>query len=383
MAIRYANFDLATGLNDGTSEINAWQSWADLFAGESAGDVVYVKRTATRHTQSARIDFVFFGTGSSDISIVEGYETVIGDGGMFRTSDNMRLQGGLIVRNMDIVFDSDSLPAVETLQVGMMENCRIVQQGRAGIVCHGTTSPRQNYASLVNCYLERNTDGGAGSSVLPGTDVAYMDGCELVEGRQNNNTNDSLVSTNNSDAGTTYTNCTLRGPGGSTANRSAMYVRRSSDNNITIRNCSFHGWGGAAIRIENNTVADSTTVIQGCAFENCDVVIWWITDPSVGSTFMINNVHAGTITRLSQRGSSDYAPTVTGLGFDEISSCFVNGGAGNFSPTADLLAAAYTMESGTYIPGAVSSGGGGGGGGVGLAGKDFGLLPVNRTGEIV
>ena len=381
MAIRYANFDLATGLNDGTSEINAWQSWADLFAGESAGDVVYVKRTATRHTESAIINFTLFSTTDSDISIVQGYETVIGDGGMFRTSDNMRLTTGVIVRNMDIVFDSDSVPAVETQKLGIMENCRIVQQGRAGIVCRGSVSPQQNYSSLVNCYLERNTDGGVGGCVMPGTDVGYMDGCELVEGRQNNNTNDSLVSTNNSDAGTTYTNCTLRGPGGSTASRSAMYVRRSSDNNITIRNCSFHGWGGSAIRIENNTVADSTTVIQGCAFEDCDVVIKWGPDPGVGKTFMINNVHAGTITRLSQRGSSDYAPTVTGLGFDEITSCFVDGGAGDFSPTANLLGAAYTMKSGTYIPGARTPSGGGGGGG--LAGKDFGLLPVNRTGEIV
>ena len=146
MAIRYANFDLATGLNDGTSEINAWQSWTDLFAGESPGDVVYVKRTATRHTQSARIDFALFTATGSDISIVEGYETVIGDGGMFRTSDNMRLTTGVIVRNMDIVFDSDSISAVETEALGMMENCRIVQQGRSGIACRNNSSPAQSYA---------------------------------------------------------------------------------------------------------------------------------------------------------------------------------------------------------------------------------------------
>ena len=75
---RYYNDDLATGSNDGTSEANAWQSLADMVAGAVPGDHVWCKKTASPITVSANTDLP-----SGDIQapiVYQGYGSEIGDG---------------------------------------------------------------------------------------------------------------------------------------------------------------------------------------------------------------------------------------------------------------------------------------------------------------
>lgn len=81
---RYANFDLATGLNDGTSEANAWQSWSDVASGYAAGDRINVKKTASRHdaNASATVTLSTSGTASAPVWF-RAYETTIGDDGLY------------------------------------------------------------------------------------------------------------------------------------------------------------------------------------------------------------------------------------------------------------------------------------------------------------
>src|SRR6056297_603436 len=107
MAIRYANFDLATGANDGTSEADAWQSWTDVFAGDSPGDHIYVKKTASRHTAGAAgslaIDLPFFGGVGTELGILEGYGTTPGDGVKFESGNRARLSSSVLLRGFDIL----------------------------------------------------------------------------------------------------------------------------------------------------------------------------------------------------------------------------------------------------------------------------------------
>lgn len=79
---RYANFDLATGNNDGTSEANAWQTPAAVEAGVAAGDSVNIKKQASPWDLgtdgSIQWDTVH-GTTTNRIRY-RGYGSTIGDG---------------------------------------------------------------------------------------------------------------------------------------------------------------------------------------------------------------------------------------------------------------------------------------------------------------
>jgi hypothetical protein len=77
---RYANFDLATGDNNGTSEANAWQTPAAVIAGVAAGNRVNIKKQASPFQTSGNLVFNVAGTATAPIWY-RGYETTIGDGG--------------------------------------------------------------------------------------------------------------------------------------------------------------------------------------------------------------------------------------------------------------------------------------------------------------
>lgn len=79
---RYANFDLATGLNDGTSEANAWQTVADMAAGMAAGIRCNIKRQANPYAHTGSMDWMNTGTNINPSS-VRGYEITPGDGGFW------------------------------------------------------------------------------------------------------------------------------------------------------------------------------------------------------------------------------------------------------------------------------------------------------------
>jgi hypothetical protein len=76
---RYYDDDLATGLNDGTSEANAWQSLADMAAGVKGGQRVNMKQTASPVVLAANFTWPIGGTGPGPIWF-RGYKTTIGDG---------------------------------------------------------------------------------------------------------------------------------------------------------------------------------------------------------------------------------------------------------------------------------------------------------------
>lgn len=79
---RYANFDLTTGNNDGTSEANAWQTIAAMAAGATAGNRINIKRQASPYALSGNLTVAMNGTAAAPIWC-RAYATTPGDGGFW------------------------------------------------------------------------------------------------------------------------------------------------------------------------------------------------------------------------------------------------------------------------------------------------------------
>ena len=84
---RYANFDLTTGANDGTSEANAWQTPAAVIAGVAAGNRVNIKRQAVPYNLTTTITFNVAGTALAPI-YYRAYANTPGDGGFWDVAYN-------------------------------------------------------------------------------------------------------------------------------------------------------------------------------------------------------------------------------------------------------------------------------------------------------
>jgi len=159
----YANFDLTTGTNAGTSEANAWQSPADIVY--AAGERVNIK-TPTRHTMTATHSSATAGSTTQPI-YVRGYTTTIGDGGAILlhfpatayqwgyTGDNVIAEGFDItdlapVWQTPFSFQSDG---------GLISNLKLIST-TAGV--HTDPRLRLDDCAFDNIYIE--TDGSNSST---------------------------------------------------------------------------------------------------------------------------------------------------------------------------------------------------------------------------
>lgn len=134
---RYCNFDLGSGANDGTSEADAWQSWATATAaisthfGSNPDDTmtVYLKRVATPSTTMYSHNPAN-DPGSQGCVVFEGYATTPGDGasgpsnwfnhaGVFAT-----LSQHTLVRYFDVDAAIANTSGMLRVENGIVEFCR-------------------------------------------------------------------------------------------------------------------------------------------------------------------------------------------------------------------------------------------------------------------
>ena len=121
---RYCNPDLTTGLNDGTSEANAWQSLSTAASSYAAGQRVNIKRTSSRDA-SGDVTFATDATALAPVHI-RGYTSTIGDGGMYQTSGNLNFSGdAMLVEGIDTErATSFGQPFVMSSDGGIAYRCR-------------------------------------------------------------------------------------------------------------------------------------------------------------------------------------------------------------------------------------------------------------------
>jgi hypothetical protein len=133
--VRYCNPDLSTGSNDGSSEANAFQtvSAAETYIETNGPGVhMYFKRTSSRVNATIDLSATFADTTKK--TILEGYETTIGDNGKFQIGHSgngqVRFQSnadGVILRNFDIEYSRTDTNGVLYSQgmTNVIENCKI------------------------------------------------------------------------------------------------------------------------------------------------------------------------------------------------------------------------------------------------------------------
>ena len=197
---RYANFDLATGLNDGTSEANAWQSLASCAAGYAAGDRVNIKRQSSPESLTALTTFSTSGTALAPVYF-RGYETTIGDGGFWASESGTTGLSGLrfsgnycIVEGFDCNLNAASSNALNDFWVSgnnswlikskiqCRGNARLVnmrhvywlQDGDDNISWWGATLCP---GVIMECFIKALSEGSSPSNQLI---IADMFGLELT-----------------------------------------------------------------------------------------------------------------------------------------------------------------------------------------------------------
>jgi hypothetical protein len=179
----YFNPDLATGLDDGTSEANAWQTWASMIAGHVAGGRVNAKKTASRYAPGADIAF---STSATDllVSIFRGYGSTIGDGTKFQfdmsTTFTLSVTGeGVLFQCCDVTGSDATDLCVATGDSSRIEDCIIVNTGTS---TSDHDALRMGDANAFNCYIETNSTG-SGSAALT-NERGTVDNCIIVSTRR-------------------------------------------------------------------------------------------------------------------------------------------------------------------------------------------------------
>lgn len=258
---KYANFDLATGNNDGSSEANAWQTVAAVNAGVAAGNRVNIKRQASPYLLpgGAHVDFTVNGTPTAPIWY-RCYATTPGDGGMWQVRTNvadaysLRFTGNYSwVEGLDFGLGTAyNLNAVHVYGLGSW-----VIRSRI----HQTTDGQ--YANAIASYFQ--ITGGR-------TRYLYFGGANSQNGRVHG----CYIRDDRSGGGTTpilradvylsnvaYTDCVVVGNGGTPA----LLVDRGSDGiGVLVSRCHFYNFtDGVLIDEEPNAITEIVTV-RDCVF---------------------------------------------------------------------------------------------------------------------
>lgn len=172
---KYANFDLATGSDDGTSEANAWKTVGSMVAGYAAGDRVNIKRTASRISGDVTLST---SSGATTPTYFRGYTTTIGDGGLFQSSGRWNMTGtGLTVEGIDIET-SNTAGAMVVNDCSIAIRCLIVNTNASGeglevldasaTLCYakcgtgGYSAIKIQRSTVTECFADAN---GAGRAV--------------------------------------------------------------------------------------------------------------------------------------------------------------------------------------------------------------------------
>ncbi|GEM_PF-5201725 len=167
-AEKYANFDLGTGANDGSSEANAWQTPAAMQAAIAPGDHCYIKRQSSAYNLTTTLTASVSGTATAPIWY-ECYATTPGDKGMWLVNYNT---GGIATLSFTgaycYVEGIDFQPGATTNQHAF----NVTGANSLAIRCRGIMTVDSNFANMRHCdFVLAAAGGGDYSLKIAGTNV--------------------------------------------------------------------------------------------------------------------------------------------------------------------------------------------------------------------
>lgn len=269
---KYANFDLTTGNNDGTSEANAWQTWAAVSAGISAGDRVNIKQQSSPFVATNTITITDVSLNNIPVAY-RGYQSTIGDGGMWKATISTGGIGGFtfaqntesnyVFENMEIIAAPTSNLTAINLGYGYIRNC----------VFKATTVRLNGASSFNSCF------GCAGtySSKNISTSASFRSSTHTnsVFHLDVSTTSEHFIGGDEYAAATVYKNCIFHNDGPTTT-VSCLQINRAADAyGARFIGCRFNGWN-KAIDIPNNepAVNRERITIKDCIFTDCEYAVF-------------------------------------------------------------------------------------------------------------
>lgn len=188
-------YSQASGANDGTSESDAYTDLQTALNSLAAGDHLYCKRHSSREgDKTVNLTFTVNSNEDDGNTIVEGYETTPGDGGMYQTFSPVYFNAeGVELRYFDVDADGDGTPAISMRGDGSVAyRCKAVNSyafgnvmdiiDAAAIECFakGTVTSTNdqvflcNRGTMVNCVVIIDAaSGSAGAAIEASTSFRH------------------------------------------------------------------------------------------------------------------------------------------------------------------------------------------------------------------
>lgn len=253
----------ATGAGDGTSEADAYTDLQTALNSLSAGDHLYCKRAASREgVKTTNLTFTTSPTNTGDPTIIEGYETTPGDGGMYQTASPVFFTGEhIILAYFDVDKDDDSTHAISLGGDGSVAyRCKATSTYGFGNCFNLTDSVAIECSSYAVC-------GNAGDGCFEGSRFQLIN-CyaEITDGNDG-----AAVSFNSGFRQHSLIDCLFVNSGPGLNNDGVRIQGSTNSTGVFIHNCTFYNFGGNGI-IDTDGVGNATTqpsIYYGNLFYNC------------------------------------------------------------------------------------------------------------------
>lgn len=176
---RYYNGDLGTGNDDGTSEANAWQTWASIAASNPPvpGDRVNFMRTVARDVLGSAQTFAISGDKDNPIHL-RGNGGVIGDGGFYQADERIIIFGeNVVVEEFDIEASS-SLAALQVVGDGSRAyRCKAYNTDASGSGGAGLSIVD---GAAINCWIKNNSTSTNEVHSTLSLARGFVSGCRII-----------------------------------------------------------------------------------------------------------------------------------------------------------------------------------------------------------
>lgn len=296
---RYANFDLATGLNDGTSEANAWKTPAAVIAGVAAGQRVNIKRQSAAYNLTTTVTFNVNGTATAPIWY-RAYASTPGDGGIWECAYNSSGTANLSFSGTyniveGVWFKEGAASNANSMAVSSVNSWMIR--------CRADNRGQPDYGNMYRCFIAIRDGGGSNGLIsIAGTNsgsVQWRD-C-FIQKTGSSASSTGVVYSDAYGQALSFENCVFIGKGNT--NEDGIFLDRLGDaRGIFVNGCRFYNFRHGINIDEEPANSYNRTIISRSLFDTMAGYGIKRTNTAGGFVQLLGNYY-----RACTSGFTDYA----------------------------------------------------------------------------